>query len=229
MCRGQKKCTELEEEISLWDKYTPLRPPGWFVNEVDKFTDVVEAVSNGEKSKGIKKLTNIKSNELREWYCEHGQQSGLFRNNKLKIETKKDKNIKLDSRRSPSKYEKEVFQRDSYTCQYCGIKVIPRDVFDIFSRIVGRSNFCPTGTNGERHGIVLAFRACADHVVPWTYGGKTEPENLVTSCWACNFGKSGYTLEEIAIIDPRKNHLSNKDWQGLTEYSSVLKKQIIKK
>ena len=148
---------------------------------------------------------------------------GMFRNNELKIETVK-KNVSLDPLRSPDKYRKEVFQRDNYTCQYCGTKVIPKEVFASYSKLVGEDFFRATGTNGERHGIVLAFRANADHVVPWIHGGKTSTENLVTSCWPCNYGKSGYTLEEIGITDPREKKLTNSEWQGLTEYILKLKK-----
>src|SRR3989338_10720774 len=169
MCRGKKHCTELDPNPKLWDKNSPLIPPKWF------------------------------NDELRDWYCEHGQMSGRFRNEELKIETEK-KNISLDPLRNPNKYQKEVFQRDHYTCQYCGIRVIPKEILITYSEFVGINLMGKT--NNERHGIVLAFRANADHVIPWTHGGRTNLENLVTSCWSCNFGKTGYTLEEIGINDP---------------------------
>lgn len=222
MCRGKKHCTELELNLKLWSKSSPLVPPGWFNNEIEIFINVIRIVAEGDLTKSIQLLSKIKSDELRDWYCEHGQMSGMFRNNELKIETL-EKNVSLDSLRSPDKYRKEVFQRDNYTCQYCGTRVIPKEVFAAYSKLVGADLFRATGTNNERHGIVLAFRANADHVIPWNYGGRTSPENLVTSCWPCNYGKSGYTLEEIGISDPREKKLVNPEWQGLSEYILKLK------
>lgn len=222
MCRGRKYCTELDSNPKLWSKHSPLIPPEWFNDELDIFIDAIRLATEGKIAESIQLLSKIRSDKLREWYCEHGQMSGMFRNNELGIETEV-KNVSLDPLRSPDKHRSEVFQRDNYTCQYCGLRVIPKEVFAAYSKLVGVDLFRATGTNGERHGIVLAFRANADHVVPWNYGGQTSPENLVTSCWSCNYGKSGYTLEEIGISDPRDQKLTNPGWQGLSEYIPKLK------
>jgi 5-methylcytosine-specific restriction endonuclease McrA len=65
--------------------------------------------------------------------------------------------------------------------------------------------------------VVLAFRANVDHVVPWTLGGRTDMENLVSACWCCNYGKSSYTLEQIGLDDPRLRPTPESDgWDGLT-------------
>lgn len=223
MCRGKKYCTELDLNPKFWDKSSPLVPPEWFNDELEVFIDAVRIASTGNRIKSIQILSKIKSDELRDWYCEHGQMSGMFRNNELKIETVK-KNLSLDPLRSPDKYRKEVFQRDDYTCQYCGMRVIPKEVFTAYSKVIGMDFFRATGTNNERHGIVLAFRANADHIIPWIHGGRTNPENLITSCWSCNYGKSGYTLEELGIGDPHKKKLASPAWQGLSEYILKLKK-----
>ena len=133
--------------------------------------------------------------------------------------------MKLDSLRSPDKYRKEVFARDKYTCQYCGNKVVSKELLSAYSKVVGKENFTAVGTtNQSRHGIVLGFRANADHIDPWTRGGKTSLENLVACCWSCNYGKSSYTLEELGINSPRDNLKTNNDWNGLIEYIPLLKK-----
>lgn len=223
MCRGKKICTELTHDPKKWSQHSPLQPPNWFREQVDIFAKAVEMASVAEIEKSIKLLHSIRSNDLRDWYCEHGQMSGWFRNEKLGTKTSKVENIKLDPLRSPDPYRKEIFDRDSYTCQYCGIKVIPKEIFAAYSKIVGLDLFRPTGTNQERHGIVLAFRANVDHVDPWVHGGKTKPSNLVTSCWSCNYGKSGYTLEEIVLADPREQKRTTPEWAGLAEYLPALK------
>lgn len=222
MCRGKKICTELTDDPKNWDRNSPLLPPNWFKEQVEVFTQAIKLAAEGKIDQSIKTLNSIRSDDLRDWYCEHGQMSGWFRNEKLGIKTPRTENVELDPLRSPDRHRKEVFERDSYTCQYCGIKVIPKEIFAAYSKIVGLDLFRPTGTNQERHGIVLAFRANADHVDPWVHGGQTNPSNLVTSCWSCNYGKSGYKLEEIALEDPREQKLTNSGWAGLTEHLPAL-------
>ena len=56
-----------------------------------------------------------------------------------------------------------IFQRDNFTCQYCG-----------------------------KCGVRLE----CDHVFPFSLGGKSTPENLVTACVACNRSKGAKTLSE---------------------------------
>ena len=58
----------------------------------------------------------------------------------------------------------EVLNRDNFTCQYCG--KTPQD------------------------GIKLVV----DHRNPVSNGGKTKLDNLITSCFECNAGKSNFLL-----------------------------------
>jgi len=215
MCRGQKQCSELGTDIYLWSNKTPLQPPAWVDNEILLFEKAYRLALENNIQESIELLKTIRNTELQNWYIEHGQVSGRFRKKILQINIEKPKDIKLDELRSPDKYKKEVFKRDNYTCQYCGGKVIPKEIFTQYEKLVGRNNFRATGTNRERHGIVLMSRANADHIIPWAHGGKTNTDNLITSCWSCNYGKSGFTLEEIGLAEPRENNYSNKDWGGL--------------
>ena len=66
-----------------------------------------------------------------------------------------------------------VFTRDGFRCQYCGVKKEMREL-----------NY--------------------DHVVPRVRGGKTEWENIVTSCYACNDRKGSRTPEEAGMKLLRK-------------------------
>ena len=224
MCRGKKYCSELGTTPKLWSKKSPLVPPKWFKHELLLFKEAVFEASIGNISESIQILNKIRSDEMREWYVEHGQMSGLFRKKILLTPNPNKENITLDKLRSPDKYAKRVFERDNYTCQYCGIGVIPKDILEIYSKVIGKSLFQPTGTNAQRHGVVLAFRANADHIYPWNLGGKTNVDNLITSCWSCNYGKSGYTLDEIGLTDPREEVLLADNWDGLLAFSEGLKK-----
>ena len=217
MCKGQKQCNELGVDIKFWSKQTPLQPPRWVNNEILLFEKAYKLALENNIQESIELLKTIKNSKLQNWYIQHGQVSGRFRKKALQINIEKPKNINLDELRSPDKYRKEVFKRDNYTCQYCGGRVIPKEIFIRYEKLVGRDNFQATGTNLERHGVVLMSRANADHIIPWTHGGKTNTDNLITSCWSCNYGKSGFTLEEIGLVDPRENDYSNINWEGLLD------------
>ena len=83
-------------------------------------------------------------------------------------------------------------------------KGLPKTVHVAFSIVVGPDVYSVGRTNQERHGMALISRAQLDHVVPHGQGGVTGEENLVTACWACNYGKARFTLSQIALQDPRQ-------------------------
>ena len=58
----------------------------------------------------------------------------------------------------------EILSRDNFTCQYCGRT--PQD----------------------------GAKLVVDHIIPFSKGGKTISENLITSCSKCNAGKSDIVL-----------------------------------
>jgi hypothetical protein len=70
----------------------------------------------------------------------------------------------------------EVFKRDSFTCQYCGLKA-PEVVLHV------------------------------DHIHPVSKGGDNDLLNLVTSCSACNSGKSDKTLSDKSVVEKQRRQL----------------------
>ncbi len=66
----------------------------------------------------------------------------------------------------------EVFKRDCFRCQYCGV-------------------------SGTEPGVILH----ADHIVPKCEGGEDSLLNLTTACAACNQGKSGVPLKDTAASE----------------------------
>lgn len=64
-----------------------------------------------------------------------------------------------------------VFQRDNFTCRYCGRNITHPDV-------------------------VLEI----DHIKPLSKGGTDELDNLATACFACNHGKHADRVILPAII-----------------------------
>ena len=125
MCRGKAECPELGNDPDRWDRYCPLRPPTWFEGQLDIFISAVNEFVDVKQARCIDILSTIRSDEMRDWFIEHGLPSGKHRARVLK----KPKPVFLakelrDPLRSPKRYEAEVFQRDGYRCRYCGIRLV---------------------------------------------------------------------------------------------------------
>jgi hypothetical protein len=201
-------------------------PPDWFDAQMDLFASAVQKAAIGELKVARQLIGTIRSDHLRAWFVEHGQNTFGFRIRLLGRPTP-TLATELDNVRNPTvSMQREVFARDGYRCRYCGIRLVDRSVLAALADVVGREVFCPTGTNAQRHGVIMAFRVCADHVVPWKGGGRTAVDNLVSACPSCNYGKSNYTLDQLGLDDPRGRPPSPSDgWDGLLPFVSALRKQ----
>ncbi len=69
----------------------------------------------------------------------------------------------------------EILERDAYTCYYCG------------------------RTESE------ALTMHIDHVVPWSKGGETTSDNLVTACADCNLSKGNKPLTDELRVGLAQN------------------------
>ena len=226
MCRGKTSCDVLGIDPEKWSKTHLLQVPEFFEEALETFSVAIRELVSGDQKKSLERLNECKSELVGNFFIEHGQQSAYFRvRNKKQVDllNKAAKSINPSPRLLP-KVEKLVFLRDSYRCRYCGLRIISKEVFSEYSRIVGPEYFSVERENSKRNGLTLGLRGVADHVEPFASGGLTEIENLVTSCYSCNFGKAGYTLDQLGIEDPRLRPPMNDGWQGLTEYLPTLKK-----
>ncbi|MEQ1596816.1 MAG: HNH endonuclease [Casimicrobium sp.] len=70
----------------------------------------------------------------------------------------------------------------------------------------------------DQHCGFQAMWAQYDHVVPHAYGGTNDLDNLVLTCAACNFGRGGYTLEDVGLADPRHRAPASNSWDGLENF-----------
>jgi 5-methylcytosine-specific restriction endonuclease McrA len=212
----------LSDDPEHWDKHAPLPPPTWFPDAALAFRRAVISASEGDVASALLALRETREDELREFFVEHGQMAYRFRASPKRASLSSDR----DPIRSISRaLERAVIDRDHARCRYCGVPVVPRTVLSAFARVVGTDAFPTTGTNAGRHGVVLAFRANIDHVVPYNRGGRTDATNLVTSCWSCNYGKNRFTVEELGIEDPRASEPRPwRDWTGLTQYEQPLRR-----
>ena len=79
-------------------------------------------------------------------------------------------------KREVSFSRKNIFERDKYTCQYCGKK--PKDKKSAIKWM-------------EKNVLNL------DHVIPRSRGGKTTWSNIVSACYGCNTKKGNSLLREL--------------------------------
>jgi len=218
MCRKSDYYTELGTDPAQWSTRTPLPHPEYFEKSLEAFIRAFEFAKVQDVSNAVSFLSMTKSDELRNWFVEHGQMSGWHHRAKILSHPKDSRsNGKTVKRVSFASFASEIYARDGYLCRYCSAKVIDITALKRFEKWVGTENFRATGrTNEARHGIALVFRATIDHVVPVSAGGPTELANLVTACWSCNYGKAGASLESIGLTDPRKFAIKKLEgWSGL--------------
>jgi len=218
MCRSAEFCVELGQDSSKWSRSCPLPPPGFFNAALEQFLHAFSQANAGHIDQAIESLNKTGSNELRLWFVEHGQMSGWHHRVKgLGLPKPAIYTGPLETQKKIAPFESEVYRRDGYRCRYCHIKVIDTKALLKMEKMVGASNFKVKGKGNQiRHGIALTFRATADHVLPLSYGGRTQLSNLVTCCWNCNYGKYNALLEQMGLDDPRGTEIDKKlHWSGL--------------
>jgi len=216
LCRAKDTCSELGTDPQTWDIYCPLRKPSWMAEQINLIMSAVNDFFSGQKDACLHKISEIRSAEITNWYIEHGQMSGRHR--KIILKTPQPKAIpesKRDLIRSPRKFQTQVFERDGYKCRYCGGKLISQEFIRFFIKELNSPAFQRGETNLNTHGIIHLTWPVADHVVPWNLGGRTNLDNLVSACTTCNYGKDGYTLEQIGIENPFKRLPIIDNWNGL--------------
>jgi hypothetical protein len=224
MCRSKDTCSELAINPNNWNTNCPLSPPNWFAEQIDIFESAINFLISGDKESCLKTIKLIRSEEITNWYTEHGQMSGRHRNLILKLPSIQNVDESLrDPIRTPKKIQDSVFERDGYRCRYCENKLISQEVIRLFIKKLDSTLFQRGKTNLTTHGIIHFAWPVADHVIPWNKGGNTNLDNLVSSCATCNYGKDGYTIEQLGIQNPfmRKPMLDN--WNGLNEKIAFLK------
>ncbi|MFC1778073.1 HNH endonuclease [Pseudomonadota bacterium] len=225
MCRGKNQCSELGTNPALWSKISPLPSLEWFEGQLDIFQEAVSEFVGGDRVGCINTLSEIRTDEMRDWYIEHGQMSGKHRTYELDIPTPIPlAESERDPLRAPKKYESQVFIRDGFRCRYCGIRLVSNRVLNTFIKSLNSASFVKGPRNLDTHGIIIIFNPVADHVVPWNLGGKTNLDNLVASCGPCNYGKDRFTIEQIGIENPFLRNPIVDRWDGLISQLDGIKR-----
>ncbi len=223
MCRGKSICTELGELPEHWPKDKCIELPKEAFEAVEEFKKAVNHFVEGNRELTITHINNICNEKLTYWFIEHGQMSGRHR--KIVIQLDRPSAIPFESRdpvRSPSKLQNQVFERDGYICRYCGIQLVSQVFLKKFIKVLDYHKFRKGNTNLEQHAVIHFLWPVADHVIPWNLGGRTSLDNLVSSCATCNYGKDGYTLEEIQITNPFHRAVITSEWKGFSDKIDLL-------
>jgi hypothetical protein len=206
----------LGKDPQTWPIFCLVQYPTNFDAEIDKFVSAVEFAVQGSITESKKLLSTIQSQVLADYFIEVGQNAGAYRMKGLGRNTSKQHSGK--QLKWPKSREFEVLIRDSFRCRYCQIRLMHEKQLDAFEKLVGNEVFPNGDTNRSRHGIRLIMRASFDHVVPVSHDSdedKNVLENVVASCWSCNFGKSYFTIEELGL-EPPPERLFQDGWDGLT-------------
>lgn len=117
--------------------------------------------------------------------------------------------------RMPSRsVERAIYQRDGYRCRFCGCPIVLGAARSAMRALI--PDAIPWGrTTKDQHGAFFALTATLDHLVPHAKGGTNETDNLLTTCWPCNFGRGDALIEEIGLLDPRSRPPVIDGWDGL--------------
>ena len=110
-----------------------------------------------------------------------------------------------------------VLKRDGYRCRYCGCRVVRPGVRSLLTGLFPDIVQWPSGKGGDqaKHAAFYALSGVLDHVEPYSRGGDSSTNNIVTACWPCNFGKEDHTIKELGLSDPRLRSPVVDEWDGL--------------
>lgn len=121
---------------------------------------------------------------------------------------------KVKSRMPPHKVELSIFERDGWHCRFCDVPVVSKDVRKQLNKLFphvarwGRKNI-------DKHRGLSILESSLDHLIPHNRGGDNSHLNLVTACGPCQFGRGGWTIEEVGINNPLNRAPVINGWDGL--------------
>ncbi len=131
------------------------------------------------------------------------------------------KEQRVKARMPSSAEQKQIHARDGFYCRFCEMPVIRKEI-----RAKMQAEYPDAiswgRTNDSQHAAFQAMWAQYDHIVPHARGGNNDLSNVVLTCAACNFGRGGYTLDEVAVSDPRSRDPRVGSWDGLERFSRAI-------
>jgi len=189
----------------------------------DSLREAISLAGEMKSSQAIAVLLDgVPDAELFAWFVQHAQYAYRWRCTKRGIKSPAavtEGEQGADVGDDDNALSRQIYARDHYRCRYCKSQLFSRPALERLEVSVGRTHFRAIGKrvegNVSRSGAAMIFRPQVDHVFPASRGGELELDNLVTSCWPCNYGKKHYTTEELGIADPRLLPPIEDGWDGL--------------
>ena len=197
----QRLMSYLGTNPDLWPQDRLINLPSYIdVQGVSKRIAEAVRIAELDKTKAAQMIRDIDEAPLKRWFVDVAQHAGKWRVTHNPRYTE-NRNVKKAARKNPPRQLiQDLFRRDCYHCRYCQSPVVgDRTDFIRLARHLSVPELVTTGSNEQRHGIYLMFRASHDHIKPHYLGGNDELGNLVTACWPCQFGKYRYTLDELKM------------------------------
>jgi 5-methylcytosine-specific restriction endonuclease McrA len=128
-----------------------------------------------------------------------------------------EQNATLKDRMPTPAQRRTLVDRDGFNCRYCGLPVIPKCVRDRVAKDYP-DKVSWGGSNAAQHAGFQALWLQFDHIVPHSFGGTNELENIVISCAGCNYCKEGYRIEHLGVEHPLQRPVLKTSWDGLVRY-----------
>ena len=121
---------------------------------------------------------------------------------------------------APMNLYASVYERDRYTCRYCGTRTIHLRILNLLSHLFG--DVFPGDEDNWRpptHPVYWGYSTSFEHLTPVVLGGGNRLDNLITTCSRCNYGKNSTPLQQLGwtVLEP-----SDSDWDGLTHFYQAL-------
>lgn len=205
--------------IATPDLRTCLRPP---IDDVaiaaDYLNDAVTAHLEGRIGEVEDLLVQANIAAIKEWADSLIGKFDKYNTPRFRLSTPPMVAATREKVRMPSSELKRMLHiRYGYHCCFCGAPIIRRQVRErlvsLYPKVV------PWGTrDSDKHAAVFVMEAQYDHVVPHSRGGGNDLENIVLTCLPCNYGRGGFTLEEMGLFDPRTHKRVEcifSGWDGL--------------
>lgn len=130
------------------------------------------------------------------------------------------KELRVKERMPNSAEKAQLHQRDGYHCRFCGMPVVRSTTRKLIHQAYPQAVIWGS-KEVQQHAAFQAMWAQYDHIVPHAHGGTNDLQNLVLTCAPCNFGRAGYTLQEVAVTDPRTRLPVQSQWDGLERFSAT--------
>ena len=210
----------------LWSRECVLPYPRSFERSIDLLLEAAVFVSQGDSGRDPARdlIKQMDDQEMRSWFDDFAQNAGKVRLEMLGRKPQVPTGKSTVKRPTP-RFELDIIRRDGFHCRYCGIRIVPNAQFKKLQEVVGyetlpnRSQARRLTRNTDIHGIWLLTRATVDHVEPVSAGmaDVNRPENLVASCWPCNYAKWKYTIEDLELDHPNMRRIKSTGWLGLTD------------